>query len=358
MAPLPIPLDPYTLAAEEIPPELRLEYYIADLAAGPYQELLAGPFCWSPLERLEGFLRQQPWPAEVRQRIASARAASPAVERRDGAIRGPVEQAEGVLLEPYVTLQAAEGGLVYLDRGVRLHSFTRLEAGPGETIYIGPDTVVGAGCCLQGDLCVGPGCRLLGADLRGPAQIGPATVVERAVLQGPLAIGAHCEIRPGAYLRGNCLLGDAVIFRSEAKNVILLDGVSDRHTAAGHYAYLGDSLLGRRVNLGAGTKTANLRLDRQIICVQVGRRRYLTGLRKFGAVLGDDVQTGCLTVCDPGTLVGPRTWIYPGAYLRGSYPADCLVKVHRVQEIVARSVTLPDEPPASGMHPTVSDPAG
>lgn len=354
MAPSLPPLDPRTLAAGDLPPELRLDYYVADPASGPYRELLPGPFCWSPLEGLEGFLRRQPWPAEVQQRIAPLRAAPPTVERRGGAIRGAVEQAEGVLLEPYVTLQA-EGGLIYLDRGVRLQSFTRLEAGPGETIYIGPEALIGTGCCLRGDLCVGPGCCLRDVDLQGPVQIGPATVVEGAVLRGPIAIGAHCEIRPGAYLRGSCFLGDRVVFRSEAKNVILLDGTADRHTAAGHYAYLGDSLLGRRVNLGAGTKTANLRLDRRPICVQVGDRRYTTGLRKFGAVLGDDVQTGCLTVCDPGTLVGPRTQTYPTAHLRGTYPADSLIKVRQSQEIVACRVTPPAEPSASGPHPTVPE---
>jgi bifunctional N-acetylglucosamine-1-phosphate-uridyltransferase/glucosamine-1-phosphate-acetyltransferase GlmU-like protein len=243
--------------------------------------------------------------------------------------------AEGVVVEPYVTIQA-EGGLVYLDRGARLHSFVRLEAGPGETIYIGAETVVGAGCCLQGNLCVGPGCQLVGADLRGPVQIGPATTVEHAVLRGPILIGAGCEVRPGAYLRENCLFGDHVVFRSEAKNVILLDGASDRHTAAGHYAYLGDSILGRRVNLGAGTKTANLRVDNRPVGVRVGDTRYTTGRRKFGAVLGDDVQTGCLTVCDPGTLVGPRTLVYPGAYLHGTYPSDSIVKVRQMQEVVRR----------------------
>lgn len=337
---LAIPLDPHTLAAEEVPPELYLDYYISDLDSGPYREVLRGPFCWSPLEELEKFLRQPPWPLEVQQRLAPVLADPPLVVRCGGAIRGHVEQAEGVLIEPYVTIQA-EGGLVYLDRGVRLHSFVRLEAGPHKTIYIGPDTVIGAGCHLQGDLYVGPGCRLIGADLRGLGQIGPATVVEHAVLEGPIIMGAECEIRPGAYLRGNCLLGDRVIFRSEAKNVILLDGVLDLHTAAGHYAYLGDSILGRRVNLGAGTKTANLRLDRGTVCVQVGGQRYTTGRRKFGAVLGDDVQTGCLTVCDPGTLVGPRTRIYPGAHLRGTYPPDSLVKVRQAQEIVAQQAHPP-----------------
>ncbi|MFQ5693354.1 MAG: glucose-1-phosphate thymidylyltransferase, partial [Nitrospinota bacterium] len=105
---------------------------------------------------------------------------------------------------------------------------------------------------------------------------------------------------------------------------------------AGHFAYVGDSLLGRRVNLGAGTKLANLQLrtpdqkaGREAHSIVLGRGddRIDTGLRKLGAVLGDDVEIGCNTVTSPGTLVGPRTWIYSTTTVRkGFYPADAIVR--------------------------------
>ncbi len=130
--------------------------------------------------------------------------------------------------------------------------------------------------------------------------IGEGSVIEPgAYIRGPLILGKNCEVRHGAYLRGNIIAGDRVVIghASEVKHSILLDGA-----AAAHFAYVGDSILGNRVNLGAGTKLANLLFDRKEIEVRYEGKKITTGLRKIGAILGDDAQTGCNAVPNPGTL--------------------------------------------------------
>lgn len=139
--------------------------------------------------------------------------------------------------------------------------------------------------------------------------IGKGSVIESgAYIKGPCILGERCTVRHGAYIRGDCIAGnDCVIgHTTEVKNTVFLDGAH-----AAHFAYLGDSILGNRVNLGAGTKCANLRLDGKPIVLHVENKRYETGLRKFGAVIGDGAQVGCNAVTNPGTLLGPEVLCYP-----------------------------------------------
>lgn len=150
-----------------------------------------------------------------------------------------------------------------------------------------------------------------GAFLIDPEKIfiGKGSIVEPgAYIKGPCYIGEGCVVRHGAYIRGYLLAGnDCVIGHdTEVKHAILLDSVR-----AGHFAYVGDTILGSRVNLGAGTKCANLKLNAGPIAVNVNGEHISTGFKKFGAVLGDDVQTGCNSVTNPGTLVGKNTICYP-----------------------------------------------
>ncbi len=140
--------------------------------------------------------------------------------------------------------------------------------------------------------------------------LGPGSVVEPgALIKGPTVIGAGTEVRQGAYIRGTTLVGDGCVVghTTEVKGSVMLDG-----SKAGHFAYIGDSILGRDVNLGAGTKLANLRMVPGTIRIAVGKTRVDTGRRKLGAILGDRTETGCNTVTSPGTLLGPRSVIYPG----------------------------------------------
>lgn len=147
--------------------------------------------------------------------------------------------------------------------------------------------------------------------------IGEGTIVEPgAFIKGPAIIGRNSEIRQGAYLRGDCLVGDKCVVghTTEMKNSIMLDGAK-----AGHFAYIGDSILGKNVNLGAGTKLANLKMIPGSIMVTAEKKRYDTGRRKLGAILGDHTETGCNSVTSPGTLMGPSSVVYSGVAVPGGY---------------------------------------
>ncbi len=159
-----------------------------------------------------------------------------------------------------------------------------------------------------------------------------------AVVEGPIWIGEDVDIRVGAYLRGGCWIGDGCVVGAnvEMKRGILFPGAH-----AAHLNYVGDSILGRDVNMGAGSILSNFRHDGQEIRIPAGDGLHLaTGKRKFGAALGDGVAVGCNAVLNPGTIVGARTQIYTGVQLRsGLYPADSLIKLRQeiaVVEVVPR----------------------
>jgi bifunctional UDP-N-acetylglucosamine pyrophosphorylase / glucosamine-1-phosphate N-acetyltransferase len=152
------------------------------------------------------------------------------------------------------------------------------------------------------------------------------------VIEGPVWIGRDVEIRPGAYLRGGVYLGDGAVVgaNTEVKRAIFLPGAK-----APHLNYVGDSILGAGVNLGAGTILSNFRHDGREVTLKVGGRSLGTGRRKLGAVLGDEVSTGCNCVLHPGVIVGRGTRLYPGVQLRaGVYPADSLVKLRQELDVV------------------------
>lgn len=137
--------------------------------------------------------------------------------------------------------------------------------------------------------------------------IGEGTIVEPgAYIQGPCIIGKRCQIRHGAYIRGETIIGDACVIghATEVKHSIFLNGAK-----APHFNYVGDSILGNDVNLGAGVKCANVKLDHSEIAK--------TGLKKMGAVIGDLAQLGCNAVTSPGTLIGRQAVIYPCVNVHG-----------------------------------------
>jgi UDP-N-acetylglucosamine diphosphorylase / glucose-1-phosphate thymidylyltransferase / UDP-N-acetylgalactosamine diphosphorylase / glucosamine-1-phosphate N-acetyltransferase / galactosamine-1-phosphate N-acetyltransferase len=165
-----------------------------------------------------------------------------------------------------------------------------------------------------------------GAFLINPEKIsiGKGTIVEPgAYILGPCIIGENCQIRHGAYIRGNVIAGNRVVIghATEAKNSIFFDGAQ-----AGHFAYVGDSILGNHVNLGAGTKCANLRFDHYHVPILWNERRIDSGLRKFGAIFGDHAQTGCNSVTNPGTLMGKESRLGPCATVHGVVPQKYVVK--------------------------------
>lgn len=147
--------------------------------------------------------------------------------------------------------------------------------------------------------------------------IAPGAVIESgALLKGPTVIGPGSEVRQGAYLRGACLVGRGCVVghTTEMKNAMMLD-----EAKAGHFAYLGDSILGREVNLGAGTKLANLKIINHPFVIRAGEVVYKIARRKFGAIMGDHAETGCNSVTNPGTILGPRCLVAPCVSVRGDY---------------------------------------
>lgn len=145
--------------------------------------------------------------------------------------------------------------------------------------------------------------------------IGSGTIIQPgAYIQGPCVIGRNCQIRQGAYIRGNVLIADQCIIghASEIKHSILFN-----KAAAPHFNYVGDSILGNKVNLGAGVICANYRLDQQCISVRWGQKKIKTRLKKLGACIGDGSQIGCNTVINPGTCTDKGVMCYPNTTLQG-----------------------------------------
>lgn len=164
--------------------------------------------------------------------------------------------------------------------------------------------------------------------------IGEDTVIEPgAYIQGPCIIGNRCVVRHGAYIRGSIITGDGCVIGhdTEIKNTILLDNAH-----AAHFAYVGDSILGNDINLGAGTKCANLKLNRQQISVVFEEQRIETPFRKFGAIIGDGTQIGCNSVTNPGSLLGKEVLCYPCTNIGGFVPSHSIVKPRTINSIIQK----------------------
>jgi NDP-sugar pyrophosphorylase family protein len=164
--------------------------------------------------------------------------------------------------------------------------------------------------------------------------IDEGTVVEDGVMiKGPAIIGRNCEIRHNAYLRGNVIIGDDCVVgnSTEIKNSLLFN-----HGEAPHFNYIGDSILGHKAHLGAGVKISNVKLFSGNITVTKDGKPFDTGLRKFGALLGDGAEVGCNAVLNPGSIVGRGAVIYPNVFWRGVLAAGKIAKNKAEVEVTAR----------------------
>ena len=150
-----------------------------------------------------------------------------------------------------------------------------------------------------------------------------AKVAPTAYLGAPCIIGANTEVRHCAFVRGSALVGENCVVGNsvELKNVILFDNVQ-----VPHYNYVGDSILGYKSHMGAGSLTSNVKSDKTLVVVKNGEEQIPTGLKKFGAMLGDHVEVGCNSVLNPGTVIGRNTNIYPTSCVRGMVPANSIWK--------------------------------
>ena len=161
-----------------------------------------------------------------------------------------------------------------------------------------------------------------GVQIEGKVWLHPSVKLPAyATLIGPAWIGARTEIRPGAFVRGNVIVGEGGVLGNacEFKNCLLLDGVQ-----VPHFSYVSDSILGNRAHLGAGVICSNLRLDQKPVTIRAADVVYETGLRKLGAILGDNAEVGCNAVLNPGSLLGRRALVAPTTSFSGYLPAATL----------------------------------
>ncbi len=158
-----------------------------------------------------------------------------------------------------------------------------------------------------------------------------ATVFPSAYLGGPLIICEDAEVRHCAFIRGSAIVGKGAVVgnSTELKNSILFDGVQ-----VPHYNYIGDSILGYKAHTGAGTITSNLKSDKSLVTVLCDDDKVETGVKKFGAMLGDFVEVGCNSVLNPGSVVGRNTNVYPLSFVRGYVPENSIYK--RLGEIAEK----------------------
>ena len=150
-----------------------------------------------------------------------------------------------------------------------------------------------------------------------------ASVAPTAYINGPAIIGKNAEVRHCAFIRGNAIVGEGSVVgnSTELKNVVLFNSVQ-----VPHYNYVGDSVLGYKSHMGAGSICSNVKSDKKLVVVKNGEEKIETGLKKFGAMLGDHVEVGCGSVLNPGTVIGRNTNIYPLSPVRGCVSADSIYK--------------------------------
>lgn len=164
--------------------------------------------------------------------------------------------------------------------------------------------------------------------------IGQGTVVEHgAVIKGPTIIGANCEIRASAYVRGGVIVGDDCVLGNacEFKNAVLFNSVQ-----VPHFSYVGDSILGHKAHLGAGVILSNVKSVKGHVTIKHGGKQIDTGLRKFGAIIGDGADIGCNCVLSPGSIIGRGAILYPNVLWRGVCPGDRIVKLRQQHEVIAQ----------------------
>lgn len=164
--------------------------------------------------------------------------------------------------------------------------------------------------------------------------IDEGTLLEPGVvIKGPAWIGKNCMIRAGCYIRENVIVGNGCVLGNscEFKNCVIFDSCE-----VPHYNYVGDSILGYKAHLGAGVVLSNVRLDRGEVVVDDNKRLVPSGLRKFGAIIGDHAEIGCNSVINPGSLIGRRSIVYPLSSFSGILPADSILKTRQQQVVVRR----------------------
>jgi NDP-sugar pyrophosphorylase family protein len=170
------------------------------------------------------------------------------------------------------------------------------------------------------------------ARIEGKVYIGRGTIIEPNVfIKGPAIIGDNCEIRHNAYFRENVIIGNNVVIGNscEIKNSIVFNDAT-----IPHLSYVGDSIIGWKVHLGAGVITSNVKLRKDTIFVKINGKKYDTKLKKFGAIIGDETEVGCNTTFNPGSLIGKKCLIYPNVLFGGVLKSNSCLKLIQQHEII------------------------
>lgn len=218
-------------------------------------------------------------------------------------------------------------GTSFISRDVVLHEGEVIKS--GFIIDTSKNVVLKNGEVLEGASIIYAGAVLMDNDI----YIGKGNVIEAgALIKGPTIIGNNNEIRQASYIRGNVIIDNKCVVghATEMKTAVIFNGGK-----APHFAYVGDSILGK-VNLGAGTRLANLKMFRSEVILTIEGKKYNTGLHKFGAIMADGVETGCNSVTAPGTLLSKNVLLYPNSTARGFYPPNTIIKLKQVQETEER----------------------
>jgi len=253
-----------------------------DLSAYEHSDLIgSGDYVWLALKNLKSYLESQQYDQLNRLFVQDGEP----VKRSLIFYNGNLEEAENYTIERD---NVTKGGL---------------------KVFRGDKQLTGASVIMAGAIFSG-----------SRIKIGRGVLIEPgAFINSPSIIGNESEVRHSAYMRGNCLIGRNCVVGhvTEVKHSIFLDGAK-----AGHFAYIGDSILGNQVNLGAGTKLANLRFIKGDVPVAIQGSMIKTGLRKLGAILGDYGQTGCNTVTNPGAILGRKSMVAPNTTVSSGYHPD------------------------------------
>ena len=318
---------------------LSVQYYFPEIAKFRHREIFEGVrYCFQALNNISPYVHR--W---ITRKIEDL---TPLLKREPNYSEQTVVNGTGVIeagafVSPTATVGAGSivkrgavvteeatvddgaviGGKVYVAEGAHIKG-GHIEG----NVYVGSGVLIEGNCTIKDGVWIDDGVKVIrNTVIVNRCYIGEGTVIYGAAISNGVILERHCELRPGTYIRKDAIFADHVVFRSEAKNTVIMSGVPLRDpetgeqvvggSESGHYGYCGDSILGRMVNEGAGDMNSNVKNDWGKVRVTIGGWRFASGLAKFGAIIGDFTTVGCLTVLEPGTLIGRACNVY-GAKVR------------------------------------------
>jgi len=318
---------------------LSVQYYFPDIPEFRHREIFEGVrYCYQALDNISPYVHT--W---ITRKIQDL---TPLLDREPNYTEQTVVNGTGVIdAGAYVSPKATVGAGSIVKRGAVVTEHAIVEDGAviGENVYVaegahiksghieanvyvGSGVLIEGNCTIKDGVWIDDGVKVIrNTTIINLCYVGEGTEIFSASISNGVILEKHCELRPGTYIRKDAIFGDHVVFRSEAKNTVIMNGVPLRDpktgeevvggSESGHYGYCGDSILGRMVNEGAGDMNSNVKNDWGNARVTIDGWRFASGLAKFGAIIGDFTTVGCLTVLEPGTLIGRACNVY-GAKVR------------------------------------------